>query len=306
MRSQDILDHLEKLMVLKALAESGSIRRASQTLNIAQPSLSVKIKNLESIMGIKLISRSRSGVILTSEGQILLDFVNLLMQEAQALPFRLAHKSEVTGIVRVGAYDSIARYFWSQFYKYINKKYPGLQVILTTGRSQSLMQMLIADELDMVLSVSPEPGRGYFTENLYVDHFSFYCSRDYLRSLKDVKKHKGVYLLNKPSTPLELISFSKVIGRMNDIFFRQHEVENFEIALEFCRAGMGLAILPTLVAEADVLRKRIVRVSCPFEAPILFQKHSIGISIRSNAKVKSHMELVYKEIKNSILNLKLS
>ena len=93
MRTQDIIDQLEKFAAFKTVAECGSIRKASEVMNIAQPSLSVKIQNLEDALSLKLLERHRKGVLLTKEGQLVLDFANDLFDRSEELRKTLVEES---------------------------------------------------------------------------------------------------------------------------------------------------------------------------------------------------------------------
>ncbi len=143
MKTRNILDHLEKFISLKVIAECGSIRKAATELGISQPSLSVKIKTLESVTESKLLERTRDGVILTSEGRRTLSFVNQIILSAEELKTDIQRsKGSLKGDVHIGTYDSIARYFWPKFYKYFTNKYPEINVKRSTGRSQIVTDMV--------------------------------------------------------------------------------------------------------------------------------------------------------------------
>ncbi|MBC7286228.1 LysR family transcriptional regulator, partial [Hoeflea sp.] len=62
---------LRQLRYFQAIAETGSISAASQRLNVAQPALSLHLRNMEEHLGTRLVLRGPRGVQLTEAGEML-------------------------------------------------------------------------------------------------------------------------------------------------------------------------------------------------------------------------------------------
>lgn len=73
---------LQQLTYLVTVAECGNITEAAEKLFISQPSLSTAIHNLEEEMGVTAFVRSNKGVIVTREGEELLAFARMLLEQA--------------------------------------------------------------------------------------------------------------------------------------------------------------------------------------------------------------------------------
>ena len=67
---------LELYRVFQEVARMGNISAAAQNLFISQSAVSQSIKQLEEQLQVRLFSRSTRGVVLTSEGKLLLDYVS--------------------------------------------------------------------------------------------------------------------------------------------------------------------------------------------------------------------------------------
>lgn len=76
---------LQQLAYLVAVAECGSITDAAERLFISQPSLSAAIHNLEKEMGVTAFVRSNKGVAVTREGEELLSFARMLLEQADIM-----------------------------------------------------------------------------------------------------------------------------------------------------------------------------------------------------------------------------
>lgn len=73
---------LQQLMYLVTVADCGNITEAAGKLFISQPSLSAAIQNLEKEMGVTAFARSNKGVVVTREGEELLSFARMLLEQA--------------------------------------------------------------------------------------------------------------------------------------------------------------------------------------------------------------------------------
>ena len=76
---------LQQLSYFVTVAECGNITDAAEKLFISQPSLSAAIHNLEKEMGVIAFVRSNKGVLLTREGEELLSFSRMLLEQAEIM-----------------------------------------------------------------------------------------------------------------------------------------------------------------------------------------------------------------------------
>ena len=63
--------NLRQLKAFQAVCRTGSITRASELIHLSQPALTRQIQELESYCGCKLFERTRHGIVLTDEGELL-------------------------------------------------------------------------------------------------------------------------------------------------------------------------------------------------------------------------------------------
>ena len=76
---------LQQLNYLIRVAECGNITEAAEQLYISQPSLSTAIANLEKEMGVTAFVRTRKGVTVTREGEELLSYARMLLEQAEIM-----------------------------------------------------------------------------------------------------------------------------------------------------------------------------------------------------------------------------
>src|SRR3984885_16147845 len=108
-----------------AVIETGSMGKAAVRLSISQPAVSKAIVELEDALGVRLLDRSRSGVVPTAYGEALakrgIAIFNDLRQGVQDIDFL---SDPTKGEVRIGATEPVAVAFVSPSIDRLTRKYP--------------------------------------------------------------------------------------------------------------------------------------------------------------------------------------
>lgn len=123
-----------------AVARCGTVTKAAAQLGVSQPTVTAQLRQLESRYGLELFHRQGRGLHLSEAGRRLMPLVEKLVQQETEIEFRLRDASDLReGLLRVGAtgpyyiMDTVQRY---------NQRYPGVDLALTIGNSQSMLQAL--------------------------------------------------------------------------------------------------------------------------------------------------------------------
>ena len=131
---------LRHLRYFQAVAEELSFSKASRRLHIAQPALSRAVKELEEMLGLELLARTRRFVALTPAGRVLLSETRLLLQrldEAIRRVQRTAAGEE--GELRLGYIGPPTQIFLGRIVKEFRRRYPRLTVILEERQEAALL-----------------------------------------------------------------------------------------------------------------------------------------------------------------------
>jgi DNA-binding transcriptional LysR family regulator len=147
---------LRHLRYFTAVAETGSLSRAAEKLFIAQPPLSVQIRQLEEELGQPLFTRHPRGVRLTTAGQALLP-------EARHLVDRAARIAEVVrsagqgpaGHLSVGYVPSASSTVLPVLLRQLRRAHPGLQLELREMISAEQVDALAAGQIDAGIARTP-------------------------------------------------------------------------------------------------------------------------------------------------------
>ncbi|MEC0242378.1 LysR family transcriptional regulator [Paenibacillus dokdonensis] len=140
---------LIKYEVLQQVVELGSLTKAAETLGLTQSGVSHAIHSLESEFGFSLLSRSRSGVKLTDNGERVLRYIRdmLLVQEQLKQEVALINGIEV-GTIRIGTFTSISVQWLPGIIRQFLSQHPNIEVRLFEGDYQEIEEWLLKGEID--------------------------------------------------------------------------------------------------------------------------------------------------------------
>ena len=141
---------LRSLRYFVAMATFGSISRAAEQLNVAQPGLSLQLKKLETDLGVQLLERTAKGVILTVPGQRLLSHSREILERVEfACDDVRGSSSEPIGTVAVGMPQSIGMALTVRLVSEVLKKWPRLQLQVIEIATGDVPNHLAARTIDL-------------------------------------------------------------------------------------------------------------------------------------------------------------
>lgn len=198
---------LRDLDILTALIETGSMGKAAARLNTSQPAVSKAIAELESALGVRLVDRSRRGIIPTPFGLALKKrsaaIFNDLRQGVQDIDFL---SDPTTGEIRVGTTDPLMVALVSPTIDRLSRKYPGMFFHVVIGDTAALYRDVT--ERNIELAICRMIGRlpdELAAEILFYDTFAVMTAAK--NPLTRRRKLTLVELANEPWTLFPLDSF---------------------------------------------------------------------------------------------------
>ena len=158
----------------------GNISAAAQNLYISQSAVSQSIKQLEEQLQVRLFSRSTRGVVLTSEGKMLLDYVSHGLGLIQCGEEKLAQTRALQmGKLVIGASDTVTSQFLLPHLDSFHKKYPNIHIQIISGRSHKVLGLLRSGKVDVAFASSPSEDEGLSCVPCFATHSCFVAAADY-------------------------------------------------------------------------------------------------------------------------------
>lgn len=122
---------------------SGSFTQAAEALGCSQSAVSQMVSGLEEELGLKLMKRSRSGIRLTAEGELLLPEMEAILEHERKLEALVEGlRGGETGEVVVASFSSVAVHWLPAILREFGKMYPNVSLRLNTGDYHDVAQWL--------------------------------------------------------------------------------------------------------------------------------------------------------------------
>ena len=148
--------NLQHLRYFKLACAYQNISKAAQKLNIAQSSLSLSIKSLESEFGICLIKRQRVGFVLTPEGERFLALTEGLLEHADRVVTLMTDESNQHKQIKLGIPPMTGTILLPTLFKDFSRRYPDIKIAYSEAGRSDLLQQLNDNMLDLAILPSDE------------------------------------------------------------------------------------------------------------------------------------------------------
>lgn len=170
---------LTKLDMLIALAREGHFGRAAASLGVTQPTLSTGIRQLEDMLGVKLVQRGSRYRGLTPEGERALEMARRISGDVRRLrdDMRASHRG-LAGTLRIAVIPT-ALTWAARLATELAARHPDISLTILSRASRDLLAMLDRSEVDAGLTyLDNEPLGRVQTAFLYREGFTVICRRD--------------------------------------------------------------------------------------------------------------------------------
>lgn len=144
---------LAQLEALRCVVIFRGFQAAADHLKVTQPTISLRIRELESIVGYTLLRRSGGRGELTDEGTVFYQHVEQLTKTLTEMDRRIRPRDPLHGVLRMGASDTFAISCLPELLTRMDDIYPNLRVELTITRSTTLAEMLNTRQLDIAFMI---------------------------------------------------------------------------------------------------------------------------------------------------------
>lgn len=262
-----------------------NISRAAERLGITQPSLSLSLKRLESLLTVKLFARSKSGVEPTQEGDILAKDVEALLIDWCRIGDKAKDANEtVKGSVRIGAHSSVAMYAVKPWIKNLSSKYNELDLFFYHDLSRKILEQVVSFKLDIGLVINPVE---------HPDLVIKVLTQDEVTLRKAMVKNVDTSTLIYDPALIQVQSLLNSLKKKKITFSRHLTSSNLEFVEHLTSLGVGVGVLPSKVCKS---KTEI------FEPSLKPFKDELCLVYRADLPKTKSFEVVIEEIKGAFMS----
>ena len=166
--------NFHQLYVFHTVARLGGFSKAAADLSISQPAVSIQVKELEKTLDTPLLSRTRAGVKLTDTGTAVYTYANRIFSMAEEMESAVRDIQGLkTGRLSIGSSTTPGEYILPWAIGRFRRSYPGIEVSLSISNTRSVVDRILARELDLGMAGAPVEYEGlasfpYVTDDIVI------------------------------------------------------------------------------------------------------------------------------------------
>lgn len=133
----------------------GGFKAASEVLRMTQPAISIRVSQLEALLGARIFHRAAKRVVPTPVGLTLIRYAERILELRDEAILTIKGHSEENGILRLGAMETAVHTWLSRLLCRIDEKYPNITVDLDISISDDIQRKVAKGMLDVGLFIGP-------------------------------------------------------------------------------------------------------------------------------------------------------
>lgn len=250
-----------------------SFSAASKQLHISQSAVSQSIKLLEEKLDCRLFIRSSKQVSLTQEGSLLFQHIE---QAFNVIKIGERNINEIKGLmqgeVRIGASDTICKYYLLPYFKQFTKLYPKIKIQVTNRTSTKCMELLKNGLIDVGIINIPQKlqYKNMTTQKIKPVQDVFIAGNHYLQL-----KNQELSLAELINYPILMLEKNSVTRSFFDHFLQQNginikpeiELGSVDLLIELTRIGLGISFVMEDAINEELINKDIFIINLKEKIP---------------------------------------
>lgn len=244
---------MHQLRYTVAVARTGNFSRAAEQCRVAQPSLSQQIQKLEDELGERLFDRLKTGVKITTAGELFLPRAARILDEAETAQreMRDAH-SLARGTLNIGVLPTIAPYFLPPVIARFSADFPGIEVVVHEDTTARLLKLAAGCEVDLTVLSLPIAEAVFEVQTLFTEDLLValppghpFATKRTLRAA-DLESERFILMKEGHCLGDQVLSFCTRREISPKVSCRSAQIETVQALVE---AGLGISLVPAMACH---------------------------------------------------------
>ena len=252
---------LAQIRTFECIVRLGSFHAAALELGLTQPSISQRVRELETTLETPLFIRHGPRVSLTAEGHALIDHARRLLDDATSIVDRFRDRDPLRGLLRLGMNESFALVGLAALLQKLMARHPELKTSVHVGDTAEVSRLLNERKLDVAIVSQPDLEAHVQAQHIGINQFAWFAAA-------------GTALPKRPLSPAELAGFHLAISppsarlhttatawfaRVGIKPARVSLCNNLAVTSLMVLNGIAVGLIPVRVMR-DPLRRREARI----------------------------------------------
>jgi len=256
---------LAHLRTFRVVAETSSFTRAAARLYLTQSAVSHQIKGLEEELGEALFIRTRHGVRLAQAGEAVLEHVDRIFEEVEALRRRLGHDTDQpVGRVRAAAATQALVHLFAPHFRAFMEAYPRVEVVFrSTVSTDRTVADILSGVADVGFASKPVYSATLNVTELFDDELLLVVSSDHRlarvgsASVKDIRSERLILFERGASIRRASDQFFERAGIKPDLALESNDTDFIKLMV---LSGVGISLLPAWAMRQEVRSGTLVPI----------------------------------------------
>jgi len=277
----------DDLRIFLAIAREGSLAGASRTLGVNHSTVYRRINGFQEQHSIRLFDRISGAYVLTAAGEEMRDAAERISREVDDLSRRLSGQDlRLSGTIRVTTTDTLAYRFLGPHFAAFKTAYPGidLEVVLDTQHLN-----LTRRQADIAIRPTDRPPETLVGRRVSELGFAAYASPEYLSTHAhghDLSTHSWLGFDENLSHVIPAEWMAEHLDNPKTVL----KSNNFFALFSGALAGMGLALLPCFLADAEPGLQRFEAIDVQRGSGLWLLTHE---DLRNTARIRAFLDFFY-------------
>lgn len=265
----------ESYKIFYYTAINKSISKTAEILLISQPAVSYQIKTLEEELGLTLFVRTKKGVTLTEEGEILFSYVKKGVEAFTNGENTLTNLKNLDyGNIRIGSSATVSKHVLMPYLEKFHKTYPNIEINITNNLTEELLKDLRNGNLDILILNMPMTEYKDLSirkimnvQDIFVTNEYYYKKINGSINLKDLNKYPLLFQ-KKPSNTREYLD--KYLKENNTNLTPKMEIVSYNLIMDFLKIGFGIGYATKEFIKPELANKELYELDVIPKVPIRY------------------------------------
>ncbi|AHG78427.1 DNA-binding transcriptional regulator OxyR [Mannheimia varigena] len=285
--------NIRDLEYLIALADHKHFRRAAESCNVSQPTLSGQIRKLEDDLGTILLERTSRKVLFTQAGLTLVEQAKVVLREVKILKEMASNQGkEMSGPLHVGIIPTLGPYISPIIIPALKEKFQHLELYIYELQTSQLLDQLESGQLDCGIISFVKESESFIEVPIFDEEMHLAISEQHEWAGLDkvgislLSGRELLFLDGGHCLRTNTLDYCLSVGAKENPHFK---ASNLETLRNMVAANVGMALIPQLAAKETIGIKYL-----HFEEPKPFR--AIGMVYRPGSPLRVRYERLAQEV----------
>ncbi len=256
--------NLQQLTSFVRIAETHSFTGAADLQGMTQPAITQHVRALEKEFGQALFDRIGRSIQLTHAGEVLLGYARQITELATECRFAMQDLQDAgRGRLRLGAGLTISVFVLPGLLRQYRRQLPGVDLTVSTGSTKQVVDLVLANAVDLALVTEPGKNENLLVTNLYGDEMVLvvhpghhFCRQ---RQIAPEALRGESFIFFEPGSGYR--TYLEEVFRKAGVWPRiTMDLDSVEAMVRMAEIGLGVTILPRLSATEEISRGSLVPI----------------------------------------------